>query len=163
QHPALVTTLLPDVRRKEGGHAAQRFQQGLSVTLRRHLDGFEVVPRLAAWKCSRELADLLMPACDARRHLLRLSLEAVRPGLPCHVGLMLLLVLGQRTLAVEALTGVGFLQARIHACAPVEHETLAIVVLSAALFEVLENAPIELKYMLEAFALHKRPGLLAPD
>src|SRR5579862_6417923 len=104
-----------------------------------------------------------MSECNARRHLLRLSLEAVLAGSPFYVVLMLLLFLGQRALTVEALTGLGFLQTRVHAHTPVEHETLAVVMLSTALREIIENAAVELKDILEAFALHERPGLLAPD
>src|SRR4051812_36140755 len=104
-----------------------------------------------------------MTARDARCHLLRRALEAVRAGLSYHVVFMLLVRLSQRALAVEALKRLGFQQARIHAHAPVEHETLAVVVFSTALLEVLENAAIELEDILEAFALHERPGFLAPD
>src|SRR3569833_3466871 len=105
-----------------------------------YVDGFESVLRLAAWKCGRKLPELFMAARDARRHLLCISLEAVRTGLPIHVVFMLLVCLGERTLAVEALTGVSFPKARVHAYPSIEHETLSIVVLAAALFEIFEGA-----------------------
>src|SRR5262245_30990843 len=104
-----------------------------------------------------------MPARYARRHLLGVALEAVRAGFPRDVVLVLLIRFGQRTLAVEALSGFGFVQARIHAHASVEHEALAIVVLAAALLEVFEDAAVELEHVFEALALHERPGFLAAD
>src|ERR1700738_1791154 len=54
-------------------------------------------------------------------------------------------------------------QAAIHAHPLVEHETLAVIVLAAAVLEILENAAVELQDGLEAGLLHERSRLLATD
>src|SRR5690606_387346 len=52
---------------------------------------------------------------------------------------------------------------RIKSGSMVEHETLAVIVGATALFEVFEDAAVELEDIPEAFAFHEWPGLLATN
>ena len=51
----------------------------------------------------------------------------------------------------------------VDANALVEHEALARVMLAAAIFEVFQNPAVQLENLLEALALHVRPGLFAAN
>src|SRR5262249_50383352 len=45
----------------------------------------------------------------------------------------------------------------------VKHKTIAVIVGSAALFEILEDSAIELKDLLEPLALHERAGFFTAN
>src|SRR5260370_18909194 len=104
-----------------------------------------------------------MAARDVGGHMLGRRLETVRAGFSRHMVLMLLIGLRERSLTGKALRDRSLVQARIHTHSLIEHEALAVVVLTAAFLEVLENAAVELEDGLESLALQIRPRLLAAD
>ena len=70
---------------------------------------------------------------------------------------------GEGHLAVEADHGTGFAELRVHADAAVEDKAFPFVVRAAAVFEILQNAAVELVDVGEALALHQRAGFFAAD
>ena len=74
------------------------------------------------------------------------------------------LLLGiQYALTSVALIGIGFLQIRIDRDSFVEHKTIAVVMISTALFEILQDAAVQLVDLLKPLLFHQRTSFLAAD
>ena len=69
----------------------------------------------------------------------------------------------ERGLAGETKFGRRFTELAIDGYAMVEHKTLALPVIAAALFEVAEDPAVELIHVSKAFLLQQRRRLLATD
>ncbi len=74
-----------------------------------------------------------------------------------------MLRLEERHLAIETEDGAGLAERGVDADAAVEHEALTVVVCAAALFEIFQDAAVELMNVFKAGALHERPRLLAAN
>ena len=126
-------------------YATQRVQQGLSVTLLRHIDRLVIIIGHTARHRRRDAGDCLVPFGDGRRHLLGGSFETERTRLPWHKAFIFLVGLAQRRLAAETLGGFRLPQTRIQPDALIEYETFAVVVRAAAFLEILQDAAVELE------------------
>ena len=69
----------------------------------------------------------------------------------------------QRHLTGKALLNSRLFQLRIDGHSLIEHEAVAVVMIAAALFEVFQDATVELKDIIETAFLHKRTGFFAPN
>ena len=80
-----------------------------------------------------------------------------------HIARIVLLLWRQRGLAIETLRGVRHLQRRIDTHALIEDETIAMIMRAATLFEIFQDAAIELQHIAEALGLHIGASLLAAN
>jgi len=96
-------------------------------------------------------------------HRSGIALETRRARVTSDKMRVTLLFAGHGRLTASAERGIGFTQFRIHPDALIKDETFAMVVGAAALFEIFQDAAVELVEVLKPFAFQERPRFLTSD